>query len=312
MNPVIVAGSGNIPLADSIAERLGIGVCSSVLNRFPDSELHAGIEDTVRGGDVYLVQPTGPPVDPHLVELLFLADACRRAGATHITAVVPYLGYARQDRRAKGREAVGGRLVADMLRVAGFERIVAVDLHTASLEGFFSMPLEHLSAVPLLANAVEESTTAKTVIVAPDLGAVKLAERYAELFRRPIAIAHKTRISGEEVKVHRIVGDVAGCAPLIIDDMISTGATIETAARALMAAGCVPEIMVVATHGLFVGPAITRLSALPLKRIVVADSLSPPPQGSLPLEVVSLASMLAETITRLHVGESMSGLLSHQ
>jgi ribose-phosphate pyrophosphokinase len=246
------------------------------------------------------------------MELLFLADACRRAGAAHITAIVPYFGYARQDRRATGREAVGGRLVADMLRVAGFERIVAVDLHTASLEGFFSIPLEHLSAVPLLANAVEEPTTAKTVIVAPDLGAVKLAERYGQLLHWPIAIAHKTRISGQEVKVHRIVGDVAGCAPLIIDDMISTGATIETAAKALIAAGCAPEITVVATHGLLVGPAITRLSALPLKRILVTDSVSLPPCTSLPLQVGSLAPMLAETVSRLHVGESMSGLLTHQ
>jgi ribose-phosphate pyrophosphokinase len=226
MNPIIVAGSGNITLADSIAERLGSAVCRSVLNRFPDSELHVEIEDTVRGGDVYIVQPTGPPVDPHLMELLFLADACRRAGAARITAVVPYFGYARQDRRATGREAIGGRLVADMLRVAGIERIVTVDLHTASLEGFFSIPLEHLSAVSLLANAIEQSTAGRSVIVAPDLGAVKLAERYGELFRRPIAIAHKTRISGDEVKVHRIIGDVAGRAPLIVDDMISTGATM--------------------------------------------------------------------------------------
>jgi ribose-phosphate pyrophosphokinase len=312
MNPLIVAGSANIALADAIAEKLGIGICRAVLNRFPDSELHTEIEDTVRGGDVYLVQPTGPPVDPHLIELLFLSDACRRAGASHITAVIPYFGYARQDRRATGREAVGGRLVADMLRVVGFERVVAVDLHTASLEGFFSMPLEHLSAVSLLANAIEESTTTKTVIVAPDLGAVKLAERYAELLRRPIAIAHKTRISGEEVKVHRIVGDVAGSAPVIVDDMISTGATIETAAKALIAAGSVPEITVLATHGLLVGPATARLAALPLKRIVVTDSLSLPPPGSLPLQVVSLAPMLAEAITRLHIGESMSSLLSHR
>src|SRR6516225_3065116 len=178
MNTVIVAGSGNPGLADSIAERLGIGVCRSVLSRFPDTELHAEIDETVRGCDVYLVQPTGPPIDSHLMELLFLADACRRAGAARLTAIVPYFGYARQDRRAKGREAVGGRLIADMLAIAGLERIVAVDLHTAALEGFFSVPLEHLSAVSLLANAIDEFVTGETVIVAPDLGAVKLAERY--------------------------------------------------------------------------------------------------------------------------------------
>lgn len=312
MEPVILAGSGHIPLADSIAERLGIGVCRSVLDRFPDSELHAEVDQTVRGSDVFLVQPTGPPIDGHLMELLFLADACRRAGAARLTGIVPYFGYARQDRRAKGREAVGGRLIADMLTLAGLERIVAVDLHTASLEGFFSVPLEHLSAVSLLANAIDELVAGETVIVAPDLGAVKLAERYGELLRCPIAIIYKTRLSGSEVQVRGIVGEVTGRAPVIVDDMISTAGTIEAAVAALIAAGCLREITVVATHALLVGPAITRLSGLPLKRLVVTDSLPPPDHGSLPLQVVSLAPMLAETVTRLHVGESMSGLLSHR
>jgi ribose-phosphate pyrophosphokinase len=312
MNTVIVAGSGNPGLADSIAERLGIGVCRSVLSRFPDTELHAEIDETVRGCDVYLVQPTGPPIDSHLMELLFLADACRRAGAARLTAIVPYFGYARQDRRAKGREAVGGRLIADMLAIAGLERIVAVDLHTAALEGFFSVPLEHLSAVSLLANAIDEFVTGETVIVAPDLGAVKLAERYGELLRRPIAIVHKTRISGSEVAVRGIVGEVSGRAPVIVDDMISTGGTIEAAASALLAAGCLREITVAATHALLVGPAIARLSALPLKRIAATDSLPAPEYGSLPAQVVSVAPILAETVTRLNIGESMNELLRHR
>ena len=312
MNFIVVAGSGNPLLADSVAERLGTRVCRSVLNRFPDTELHAEIDESVRGCDVYVVQPTGPPVDRHLMELLFLADACRRAGAARLTGIVPYFGYARQDRRAKGREAVGGRLSADMLGVAGFERIVAVDLHTVSLEGFFSIPLEHLSAVSLLANAVDELATDKSVIVAPDLGAVKLAERYGEMLRRPIAIAHKIRLSGEEVRVRGIVGEVAGQAPIIVDDMISTGGTIAAAAAAMIAAGCLPEITVVASHALLVGSAIHRLSALPLKRIVVTDSLPTPEHGSLALQVVSLAPMLAETVSRLNVGESMTELLSHR
>jgi len=312
MNLAIVAGSGNPALADSIAERLGTRVSRSVLNRFPDSELYVEIDESVRGCDVYVVQPTGPPIDRHLMELLFLADACRRAGAARLTAIIPYFGYARQDRRAKGREAVGGRLIADMLGVARFERIVAVDLHTVSLEGFFSVPLEHLSAVSLLANAIEESVTDKSVIVAPDLGAVKLAERYGELLRRPIAIAHKTRLSGEEVRVRGIVGEVAGRLPIIVDDMISTGGTIEAAAAAMIAAGCLPEITVVASHALLVGPAVRRLSALPLKRIVVTDSLPTPEHGPFALQVVSLAPMLAESVSRLNIGESMTELLSHR
>jgi ribose-phosphate pyrophosphokinase len=189
---------------------------------------------------------------------------------------------------------------------------VAVDLHTASLEGFFSIPLEHLSAVSILANTIEELVTAKTVIVAPDLGAVKLAEHYGERLHRPIAIVHKTRLSGAHVEVRGIVGEVAGCAPVIVDDMISTGATIKAAAAALISAGALPEITVVASHMLLVGPAIAGLSALPLKRIIVTDSLPPPQHGSSPVQVVSLAPMLAETITRLHVGESISRFLSHR
>jgi ribose-phosphate pyrophosphokinase len=312
MNVVLVAGSANSLLADSIAERIGTSVCRSSLDRFPDSELHAEITESVRECDVYLIQPTGPPVDRHLMELLFLADACRRSGAARLTGVIPYFGYARQDRRAKGREAVGGRLVADLLRSAGLERIVAVDLHTVSLEGFFSIPLEHLSAVSLLANAVEDLISDRSVIVAPDLGAVKLAEQYAELLRRPIAIAHKTRLSGENVRVRAIVGEVAGRAPVIVDDMISTAGTVEAAATASIAAGCLPEITVVASHALLVGPAVGRLSALPLKRIIVTDSLPPLEHHLLPISIVSLAPMLAETVARLSVGESMNALVSRR
>ncbi len=312
MNLVVACGSGNPALADAIADRLGTSVCPSQLNRFPDTELHAEIDGSVRGSDVYLVQPTGPPVDVHLMELLFLADACRRAGAARLTAIVPYFGYARQDRRAKGREAVGGRLAAELLRTAGLDRVVAVDLHTVSLEGFFGIPLEHLSAISLLANAAESTISDKSVVVSADLGGVKLAERYGELLRRPIAVVHKIRLTGEQVKVHGIVGDVAGRVPVIVDDMISTGGTIVAAANALLAAGCVPEITVVATHALLVGSAIERLAPLPIKRLIVTDSLPIPERRALPLQVVSLAPMLAEAISRLNVDQSMAELLTHR
>jgi len=312
MNLIVLSGSANPALADSIAEKLGTRAGHRVLTRFPDSELHVEIHESVRGADVYLVQPTGPPVDQHLMELLFLADACRRAGAGRLTAIVPYFGYARQDRRAVGREAIGARLAADLLATVGLDRIVAVDLHTSGLEGFFGLPLEHLSAVALLANGVDAFVGREGVVVAPDLGAVKLAERYAELLRLPIAIVHKIRLSGEAVKVLDIVGMVRGRKPVIVDDMISTGATIEAASRALLAAGCVAEITVVATHALLVGPAIERLAALDLKRLVVTDSLALPAKVALPIQVLSLAPMLADAASRLNVGESLSDLLSHR
>ena len=312
MNLVIFGGSANPPLAESIADRLGVRLGRRILTRFADSELNVELQDSVRGGDVYVVQPAGPPVDNHLMELFFIADASRRAGAARLTAVVPYFGYARQDRRATGRDAVGARLAADLLATAGFDRIIAVDLHSSALEGFFAVPLEHLSAAALLANAIQGGLRGDGIIVAPDLGAVKLAERYADLLHLPMAIVHKTRLSGEAVKVKQIVGEAAGRTPVIVDDMISTGATIEAATKALLAAGCAPDITVVATHALLVGPAIERLAALYLNRIVVTDSLAAPAQTALPMQTVSLAPMLAEAITRLNVGESLNDLIGHR
>jgi ribose-phosphate pyrophosphokinase len=165
------------------------------VHRFPDGELHVELQESVRGCDVYLLQPTGPPVEIHLLELLLLADTCRWAGAAHLTAVVPYFGYARHDRRVSGREPVAARLIADLLHTSGLQRLLAVDLHTAAMEGAFAIPLEHLSAVPLLVQAVQPRTATNAVIVAPGLGAVKLAERYASLLQRPLAIVLKTRVS---------------------------------------------------------------------------------------------------------------------
>ena len=312
MNLSIFSGSANPPLAEAIARNLGVSLGRVVLQRFPDGELHVEIQESVRGHDVYFIQPTSLPVETHLLELLFLADACRRAGAAHLTAVIPYFGYARQDRRASGREPVSARLVADLLQASGLQRVVAVDLHTTALEGFFRIPVEHLSAVPLLAEAVRPTLLANTVIVSPDLGAVKLAERYARLLQLPLAIVHKTRLSGEEVRVQRIVGDVRGRVPIVVDDMVSTGGTIQAAIQALLAAGCVSEnLTVIASHGLFVGPAQARVRAMPIHQVYVTDSVARPASEPLSLQVVSLESLLAETISRLHNQRSLSDLLVH-
>lgn len=194
----LIAGSANAPLAESIAHALDIPLSNRDIHRFPDGELRVEIQETVRGDDVYLIQPTGPPVEERLFELLLLADACRRAGAASVTAVVPYFGYARHDRRASGREAVGARLVADLIGAAGVNRVVALDLHVTSLEGFFPIPVEHLTAVPGLLEQVRGRVTGNGVVVAPDLGAAKLADRYASALQVPAAIVHKRRISGEE------------------------------------------------------------------------------------------------------------------
>jgi ribose-phosphate pyrophosphokinase len=311
-NLVVLTGTANPELADAIATNLNTSLGRRELKRFPDSELHLEISETVRGTDVYLIQPTSPPVDEHLIELLFLADACRRAGAERLTALAPYFGYARQDRRASGREAVGARIAADLLANARFDRIVGVDLHSLALEGFFTVPLDHLSAVSLLANAVRDFVTTENVIVAPDLGAVKMAERFGELLHVPIAIIHKARLSGTEVRVRGVVGDVRGRKPIIVDDMITTGGTIGAAARALLSAGSQSGMTVVASHALLVGPASDRLSAIGLEHLVITDSVVPSTKPNLPTLVVSLAPMLAEVISRLHLGKTLDGLITHR
>lgn len=310
MNLTLISGSANPALAESVAATLGLKPARRVLERFPDGELHVEVQEDLRGQDVYLLQPTGPPVDAHLLELLLLADAGRRAGAVRLTAVVPYFGYARQDRRAHGGEPVGGRVVADLIAASGLDRAVAVDLHTAALEGFFAVPLEHLSAVPLLVEAVRPAVAENAVIVAPDLGAVKLAERYARALDRPVATVHKVRLSGEEVRVRGLVGEVRGRAPLVVDDMISTGGTITAAVTTLLAAGCVPEVTVVASHALLVGPAVERLRAQPIRRLVVTDSVAVPRDLPLALEVVGLAPLLAEAIDALHHERPLGRLLA--
>jgi ribose-phosphate pyrophosphokinase len=311
MTALLFAGSANRPLAEAVAARLGLGLGRCDLARFPDGELHVVVHDSVRGHDVYLLQPTSPPAEAHLLELLLLADACRRAGAARLTAVIPYFGYARQDRRASGREPVAARLVADLLRASGLERVVAVDLHTLTLEGVFSLALEHLSAVPLLVEAVRPWVAANGVVVAPDLGAVKLAERYARALELPIAVVHKTRVSGAEVTVRSLTGEVQGRVPLIVDDMISTGGTVAAASEALRAAGAQPPVTVAASHALLVGPAVERLRAAGVERLVVTDSVALPAAPGLPLQVVSLSPLLAEAIERLHCGQSLSHLLVH-
>jgi len=306
----ILSGSANPTLAEQIAGKLDIKLTARTLERFPDGELHIEIQESVRGHDVYLVQPTCPPVDENLLELLLLADACRRAGAVRLTAVMPYFGYARQDRRSSGREPVGARVVADLIETSGIGRLVTVDLHSRAVESAFAMPLEHLSAVDILAQGLRPYVRDNSVIVSPDLGAVKMAERYAEFFGLPVAIIHKTRISGERVKVQRIVGDVRDKEAIIIDDMISTGGTIEQAIKALLDAGCsTSRFNVVTSHGLFVGAAAAGLAKLPIERLYVSDSV-PAPQGfPLPLEIFSLTALLAETIRRLHREEPLTDLV---
>ena len=308
-----VTGSSNYALAEEVAKNLGVKLVPRILERFPDGELNIEIKQSVRGCDVYLIEPTCPPVDEHFFELFLLADACRRAGATHLTAVIPYFGYARQDRRAHGRDPVSLRLLADLIAASAVQRVVVVDFHSRAVESAFAVPVEHLSAISILANAVRPSVHKDGVVVSPDLGAVKMAEHYARLLGLSVAIIHKTRISGAEVTVQRIIGDVRDREIVVVDDMITTGGTIEKAIKALLDAGCSSSgIKVVASHGLFVGNAADRLAQLPIEKIYVSDSVPRSERSPLPLQVSSLAPLLAETIHRLYRLESLGNVLAHE
>lgn len=303
----VLAGTANPDLSGKIAEELGVQLGAVNVQSFPDGELQAELRQSVRRHDVFLVQSTSPPVEKHLLELMLLADACHRGGADRVTAIVPYFGYARQDRRVNRRQSLGGRVVANIMQSAAIQRLLTVDLHAPAIEGFFSIPLEHLTAVPLLADAVRPSVSDGSIVVAPDLGAVRLAERYARALELPLAFIQKRRVSGREVTVRQVVGDVRGRAPLIVDDMLSTGATIEAAVNALAAAGSLAGATVLVSHGLFVGGADHTLLPCKLRNLLTTDSVTQHPRR-LPVEVCSLGPLVAEAVRRLHADESLDDL----
>lgn len=295
MNPRIVSGTGHRALAQAVAGALGTEPVACETERFPDGELRPEVGD-VQGADLYLVQPTGPPVHENLMELLLLLDACHRGGARRLTVLLPYFGYARQDRRTRAGQPVGSRVAADLLVAAGADRLVVIDPHSSALEAMCGVPVEVLTAVPLLADALGQELSRAAVLVAPDLGAVKLVEHYGRLLRLPVAVVRKTRVSGTQVQAEELVGRVAERPAAIIDDMISTAGTVETAVQVLLAHGAVADITVAATHALLVGGARDRLESLPIRRLLVTDTLPPAPAGTLPLQVCSVAPLLADAI----------------
>jgi ribose-phosphate pyrophosphokinase len=297
---LLFSGSANRPLAEAVARELGTPLSPCTTERYPDGELTVRLEESVRGREVFVLQPTSPPVNDHLVELLAFADACRHAAAERVVALVPYFGYARSDRRAGRREPIMASLVADLLQSAGIRHLVTVDAHTEQLEAFFRIPVDNLSAVPVLCDTLRDRVPEDAVVVAPDLGAVQRATAVAARLSRPMALLHKQRLSGSEVEIRRIVGEVRGRSCLIVDDMISTGSTIVKSIEALRSAGAHGEVLVAATHRVFSADALSRLHGAGVGEVWVTDTIATAPNPG--VHVVSVAPLLAEAVRRLTGG----------
>lgn len=293
---VLFAGSAHPELAAAIANELAMKLGACAVEQFPDGELAVHIRESVRNREVVVIQPTSPPVNEHLIELVAFVDACRRAAARRIIAVVPYFGYARSDKRGEQRDPIMAAAVADILQTAGMAHLITVDPHSPQLECCFRIPVDSISAVPVLAEAVRKSVAANAVIAAPDVGAVRLATRYAEILDKPVVVLHKRRETATRTSVTHVVGDVSGRPVVLIDDMISTGGTMARSIEALLTAGAKPDITVVATHGLFLAGARELIDTPAVTAVVVTDSIVQEKWDK--LRIASIAPLLASAISR--------------
>lgn len=306
----LFAGRANPPLANRISDYLGIPLGNVKFNDFPDGELLVKIEEDVRGRDVFIIQPTCRPVHDTLMELLIFIDCARRASAARITAVIPYYGYARQDRKDEGRVPITAKLVANLIDKAGADRVLTLDLHAAQIQGFFDMPVDNLMAEPVLSKHFAQKKLGELVLVSPDVGNVKQARVYAHRLGGDLAIINKRRVSSTEAEVGRMIGTVEGKTVLMMDDMISTAGTVCNAARLCRDKGA-KEVYVGATHAVLCGPAIERIRQAPIEEVVVTDTI-PVPQETVDqigkLTVLSTANLMGEAIHRIHRNESVSNL----
>ncbi len=307
----VFSGRANIPLAEKIAQHIGDPLGKLTIQSFPDGEIWCRIEEDVRGRDVFVVQPTCPPVNENLMELLIILDSFKRASAARITAVLPYYGYARQDRKDVGRVPITAKLVANVLTSAGADRVLALDLHAAQIQGFFDIPVDHMHAAPVLNDYIRSLNIPprEFVVLSPDEGSIKRALAYQKKLGGAIAIVDKRRSSATEVKSMNLIGaSLDGKVAVIFDDMISTAGSVVTAANVARHNGA-REIYCCATHGVLVGAAIERLRDSPIKQVVVTDSIPLTPEKQLPrIKVLSVAPLLADAIKRIHLNESVSKL----
>ncbi|WP_026097758.1 ribose-phosphate pyrophosphokinase [Baaleninema simplex] len=305
----LFSGSANTTLAQEVARYLGIDLGPMVRKRFADGELYVQIQESIRGCDVYLIQPVCNPVNDHLVELLIMIDACRRASARQITAVLPYYGYARADRKTAGRESIAAKLVANLVTEAGANRVLAMDLHSAQIQGYFDIPFDHVYGSPVLLDYIASKQLSDIVVVSPDVGGVARARAFAKkLDDAPLAIIDKRRQAHNVAEVFNVIGDVRGKTAVLVDDMIDTGGTITEGARLLRKEGA-RQVYACATHAIFSPPAVERLSSGVFEEVIVTNTIPLPSDRQFEqLTVLSVANVLGETIWRIHEDSSVSSM----
>ena len=304
---LLLAGTANRPLAEEIAESMGLPLGDATVKRFADGEIFVRINQNARGRDVFIIQPTPPPAD-NMLEALLLIDAAKRASAARVTVVIPYYGYARQDRKDQPRVAIGAKLMANLMVAAGAERVLGMDFHTHQIQGFFDVPVDHLYAAPVLTGYFRRKGLDNLTVVAPDVGAAKMARGFARRLDATFAIIDKRRPAHNVAEVLTVVGEVEGRRCLIVDDMIDTAGTLRSVVDILQERGAT-EIYAAATHALFSGPAVERLQSSPLKEVVVTNTLRLPEEKVFPkLTILSIAELLARAIRYTHSNESISQL----
>jgi len=310
MDFLIFSGNSNKSLAEGIVARLGMRLGAATVSKFSDGEIMVKINESVRGRDVFLVQPTNAPSDTNLMELMVMADALKRASANTITAIIPYFGYSRQDRASEPRVPITAKLVSNLITVSGVDRVVTMDLHAGQIQGFFDIPVDNLYALPVFYKYMQDNNLCNddTVIVSPDAGGVARARTYAKKFGMPLAIIDKRRSSPNVAKVMHVIGEVADKKCILIDDMIDTAGTLTEAAAALMENGAV-SVKAMATHGILSGPAIDRISNSVIEKVIITDTIDNTRlKDFAKLEILSVSGILATSIERIHNRESISSL----
>ena len=305
----ILAGNSNKPLAEAIAKDLNLSLSNAEVGKFSDGEISITLPNTVRGKDVFIIQSTSSPVNDNLMELLIMIDACKRASAGRITAVMPYFGYARQDRKARPRDPITAKLVADILTTAGADRVLTMDLHAAQIQGFFEIPVDHMYGAASLAKYYKKKMDEDWVVVSPDVGSVGRARNFASRVNASLAIVDKRRPKANAIEVMNVIGDVKGKTCLMVDDMIDTAGTICQGAEALIKNGA-KEVYACCTHGVFSGPAMERITNSPIKELAVLNTIDMPEnvKSNPKIKVISVAHLFAKAITTVFSDSSLSAI----